>query len=121
MFFHSRTTHPVLFALALLLAGCPAAHRPDNDGRGDLSFSLAAPNARSVAVAGSFSRWDPSRHLLSGPDRNGRWTVTLHLPPGRYEYLFVINGTEWVLDPAAPRVDDGIGGKNSLLVVPGPD
>lgn len=104
-----RILHPVLFALAMLLAGRPAVPRQDRVGLPALSFSILAPDTRTVAVAGSFNRWDTSSHPLSGPDRSGRWTAALRLPPGRYEYLFVINGDTWVLDPGAPSVENGLG------------
>jgi hypothetical protein len=40
------------------------------------------------------------------------------LPPGRYEYKFVIDGVTWKEDPNNPqRVDDGFSGFNSLLIV----
>jgi hypothetical protein len=30
----------------------------------------------------------------------------------------VVNGKEWQPDPSVPAVDDGFGGKNSVLFVP---
>jgi len=82
-----------------------------------VAFSFSAPRALSAALAGSFNHWDPSRHHLQGPDRNGTWTITIQLPPGRYEYLFVIDNNRWELDPAAATTDDGMGGRNSVVVV----
>jgi len=84
--------------------------RPDGIRRPYQLFSLVAPDARTVSV--SFNRWDPLRHPLSGPDRSGMWTVSFVLPPGRYEYLFVVNGDTWVLDPGASSVEDGLGDRN---------
>jgi 1,4-alpha-glucan branching enzyme len=55
--------------------------------------------------------------MLNRPDGRGVWSIVLPLPPGRYEYQFIINHETWVLDPAAPAVDDGMGGQNSLLIV----
>jgi len=108
-----------MLSFFLLSAGCAAGYRlPDDDTR-SVRLALEAPAARSVSVAGSFNRWDPAGSPLSGPDRNGRWTITLHLSPGRYEYRYVIDGREWVLDPAAPLVEDGFGGRNSLLILSG--
>lgn len=83
-----------------------------------VSFSFFAPSASSVAIAGSFNQWDPKRDQLGGPDKKGVWKIALPLATGRYEYLFVINGKEWALDLSAPSVDDGLGGANSLVVVP---
>jgi 1,4-alpha-glucan branching enzyme len=118
MTFRARLLDPVLFALALFIAGCPVPG-PDSALPNAASFSVVAPDARTVSVAGSFNRWDTNSHPLSGPDRHGRWTVTVPLPPGRYEYLFVINGNAWTPDPAAPSVDNGLGERNSVVTVTG--
>jgi len=118
MAFQASILNPLLVAFAVLIAACPAVPQPDSGGPLPLRLMVTVPNARTVAVAGSFNRWDASSDLLSGPDRRDRWTISLNLPPGRYEYLFVINGSEWTPDPLAPSVDDGFGGHNSVLVVP---
>jgi 1,4-alpha-glucan branching enzyme len=109
---------PLLIALSVTVSGCASSLRQDR-GFDGWSCSILAPDASTVAVAGSFNRWDPSSHQLAGPDRNGRWATTLRLAPGRYEYLFVINGETWVPDPEAPSVDNGLGGRNSIVTVTG--
>lgn len=108
----------VIALLVLLLLSCCAVKRSGPEVRdGAVRFRFTAPRAASVAVAGSFNRWDPRKNPLSGPDRNGEWSVTLELLEGRYEYLFVVDGDKWTPDPGAPAIDDGLGGKNSLLEV----
>jgi len=119
MVFTARILITILFALTMTVGGCAPVPRPDGSGHSGLSFSIVAPDARTVFVAGSFNRWDQNRHPLVGPDRTGRWSVTLNLPPGRYEYLFVIDGREWLLDPVAPSVENGLGERNSLVTVTG--
>ena len=111
----------LLFLLLLSLAAC-AAHEagPVMTGSG-VRFTLTAPGAASVAIAGSFNHWREGQNPLSGPDKRGNWSIDMPLPPGRYEYRFVLNGRDWVLDPAAPSVDDGLGGRNSIIDVPGPE
>jgi 1,4-alpha-glucan branching enzyme len=84
---------------------------------GSVRFSLHAPQAKSVSIAGTFNQWDPHRDQLSGPDGRGVWSKLLPLPAGRYEYLFIINDETWLPDPGAPFMDDGMGGKNSVLVI----
>ncbi len=104
------------FFLLLILAACaPKSLAPVMVPDG-VRFSYYAPKATGVSIVGSFNHWDPEQDRLTGPDSNGVWTVVLPLPPGRYEYHFVINGKEWVLDPSAPSEDDGLGGFNSLFV-----
>ena len=119
MFIKINFLNPALFVFAMFITGCPAIHLPDSTNLTAASFSIIAPDARSVAVAGNFNRWDANSHPLAGPDRIGRWTATLTLPPGRYEYLFVIDGTKWVLDPAALSVENGLGERNSIVTVTG--
>jgi hypothetical protein len=51
-------------------------------------------------------------------DTGGAWTVTLPLEPGRYKYMFVVDGHEWVVDPfAVEQADDGFGSRNAVLDV----
>lgn len=50
---------------------------------------------------------------------DGVWELRVPLGPGRYEYLFLVDGRFWELDPANPeRAPDGSGGFVSLFVVP---
>ncbi len=106
-----------LLILSFLLSACPQKP-PDPVGTRVVRVSLVAPSAKSVSIAGSFNKWNAIRDRLSGPDNIGVWTLVLPLPPGTYEFRFVIDGREWVLDPAAPKTDDGMGTENSLLFVP---
>jgi hypothetical protein len=78
---------------------------------------VVQPDASTVDVAGDFNGWDPGRTPLE-PASGGAWTVTLPLEPGRYEYMFVVNGKEWVADPlAVEQNDDGFGSQNAVLDV----
>ncbi len=99
-----------------LFACVPVVQGPEVLDRG-VRFSYRDPAATSVAIAGDFNHWDPGKTFLLGPANRGRWSITLPLADGRYEYRFVVNNGEWVLDPAAPSVDDGLGGRNSVVVV----
>ena len=75
------------------------------------------PDARSVHAVGDFNGWDPARTSLQQVS-SGVWTVTLPLTPGRYEYMFVVDGQRWVSDPAAvEQADDGFGARNAVLDV----
>lgn len=78
---------------------------------------MVQPNAATVAVAGDFNGWDPTRTPLLR-NESGMWTTTIKLRPGRYQYMFVINGTEWRTDPLATDVSqDGFGQQNAVLEV----
>src|SRR5205807_2349217 len=43
--------------------------------------------------------------------------IALALPQGHHQYAFVVDGEQWVADPAAPGVDDGFGRRNSMVAV----
>lgn len=78
---------------------------------------LLQPGAQSVSVAGDFNGWNPSRTQLERSE-GGMWTATIPLKPGRYQYMFVIDGTQWIADPlAAEDAGDGFGAQNAVLDV----
>ena len=87
------------------------------DRRVFVQFVVEAEGARSVQLAGDFGDWQPIVELTD-PDGDGTWSGRVPLEPGVHEYMFVIDGTEWMADPnAAGSRDDGFGRKNSLLAV----
>ena len=60
-------------------------------GRTPTVFRCAASNAKSVFLAGDFNGWsDYATPVQRSPD--GFWTVAIALPPGRYEFKFVVDG-----------------------------
>ena len=80
-------------------------------------FRFRAADAGSVHLIGSFTDWDPDAHPMRRGARADAWETTLELPPGIYEYAFLVDGEQWRV-PAAPRyVDDGFGNLNGVLVV----
>jgi hypothetical protein len=109
-------------AAALLLA---APHAPElAGGRAEtaaespaasvyVQFRLDAPGARQVALAGSFTGWEPRHELREAAP--GVWTLVVPLEAGIHDYLFVVDGERWTPDPAAYPSDDGFGGTNSRI------
>jgi 1,4-alpha-glucan branching enzyme len=81
-------------------------------------FVLERPNARSVAVAGSFNEWSASAHPLVREGSDGIWALVVPLPPGEHTFVFVIDGSEWISPPfAADYMDDGFGSRNGVVSV----
>jgi hypothetical protein len=80
-----------------------------------VQFRLDAPQASVVRLAGSFTGWKPTYTLQQVT--SGVWSILIPLEPGVHDYAFVVDGAEWVADPAAPTVVDGFGGINSRLSV----
>jgi hypothetical protein len=83
-----------------------------------VQFRLEAGPARNVALAGTFSDWQPNHAMHQTAP--GVWTTVLSVPPGVHDYVFVVDGVEMVPDPFAPTVADGFGGVNSRLTVLAP-
>ncbi len=86
-------------------------------------FELYAPSARYVTLAGDFNGWGGTANGVYNPDidrmyddgtngdrvkGDGIWTIIKTLPPGVYQYKYVIDGVNWVLDPSNPeRIQNG--------------
>lgn len=97
--------------------------RVHHNSRGDLlrtqlvRLEFFHPQAREVNIAASFNDWRPGATWMISLG-NGRWMKELLLPPGRYEYAFVVDGKR-MPDPRAVESTPGPwGNPNSVLVVP---
>ncbi|GAB2846288.1 hypothetical protein GCM10027277_13260 [Pseudoduganella ginsengisoli] len=75
----------------------------------------AAPGVRSVALAGTFNCWAGDACMMERVSAT-RWQATLPVPAGRHLYKFVIDGTDWIPDPANPWISED-GQNNSCLTV----
>ncbi len=84
-----------------------------------IQFVFVAPEAASVTVVGDFNDWSVSATPLVQQDSNGLWWVTVPLPPGRYRYSFIVDGTTWLGDPNAPAAEDEFGRPNSVVTIGG--
>ena len=79
-------------------------------------FILINPDATEVFVVGSFNNWNPCTTPMTDLG-HGRWIRDLMLPPGRYEYQFVVDG-RWMHDRTAREsVVNPFGGINSVVMV----
>ena len=109
---------PIRFALGETTPSAASANNraPEITAEG-VRFTFPGA-ARSVHLAGDFNEWSPTADPLTrGAD--GAWTIVRKLPPGTHAYKFVVDGTTWKTDLANPAsVDDGFGGKNSIVTVP---
>lgn len=80
-----------------------------------VQFRLGDAEAREVTLVGDFNGWRPDHRLHR--TTAGVWSVDVALEPGVYNYVFVVDGRAWRLDPLAPRVTDGFGGSSSRVAV----
>lgn len=111
----TRSAYTRLLVLAAILAAMAApAAAGFGEADGGVEFTYDDPYAASVALAGSFNNWDMNANPLALGD-DGTWRVVLELAPGKYEYKFVVNGSEWIADPANPTIVGAYG--NSEVTV----
>ena len=108
---------PVLAgAMAAVIIMMAIPHVFDTDQNSNVTFELHAPTADRVELIGSFNNWERGEIFLEGPDASGYWSVTVPLHHGRHEYLFVVDGKEFLADPSAPyHRPDGFGRINAIL------
>jgi len=111
---------PLRLPLALALALAAPWVCADETGARAVTFSLYAPQAKSVEVAGDFNQWQSGATPLAGPDEKGMWRVKLTLPAtlNRIEYVYWVDGASRRIDPGQLVVQDGFAGENNVLVLP---
>ena len=81
-----------------------------------ITFKLHSTEAQCVLLAGEFNSWNPDAHPLKRTS-NGLWKVSINLPPGRYEYRFLVDG-QWQNDPnCAAFVPNPFGSENCVVAL----
>ncbi len=81
-------------------------------------FRLPAQRGKHIFLAGVFNDWSPTATPMKWNARASAYVASLALPPGRYEYKYVIDGY-WCIDPYCPEwVVNEHGSLNSVLRVP---
>jgi hypothetical protein len=81
----------------------------------EILFVMPATSAHNVSVVGSFNNWEATP--LADDNGDDIWTVSIPLPPGRYEYAFVVDGRWWGQDPLADGYVRSFGEYNSVRYV----
>ena len=79
-------------------------------------FSFESNQAKEVILLGDFNNWNPKTHPMKSKG-NGSWERTVIIPPGRYEYKFLVDG-KWAEDPRNEQYSSNCFGTcNSVLNV----
>ena len=105
-------------AMLFIIGGITFFRSPGNTGLIPVALDLRVPSAKQVELVGTFSDWTPGAFRLKGPDPLGYWVIDIKLPPGRYEYSFLIDGSRLVPDDDGEFLRaDGFGRKNSVLLL----
>lgn len=79
-------------------------------------FVFESTEATSVSVVGEFNEWEVDALPMTRL-RDGVWTATVPLAPGRHVYAFMVDGTLLVADPRAPKSGDADYGREGSVVM----
>jgi chromosome partitioning protein len=80
----------------------------------EILFTLEAPGAHCVQLAGDFNAWAPAGSEMEFC--SGVWRKTLSLLPGRYRYRYVVDG-RWQSDPLNSDVEPSPYGDYDSVIV----
>ena len=81
-----------------------------------VGFNLFEPTAKRVALCSDFNGWSSETTAMNRVGE-GRWSVTVDLKPGRYQYKFLVDG-EWRPDPEArENLVNQFGTLNSVIEI----
>ena len=83
------------FVLGLLIY--PLMFGSSLQGEG-VVFVMAHPDAERVELMGDFTRWSPVKFQEVS---DGIWKLEMDLAPGRHEYVFIVDGERFLVDPLA--------------------
>ena len=103
-----------IFALSMQYAF--EIEKSDHEHSVKVSIKASIENAREVKIAGSFNNWQARCCLQKDPGSN-EWSIRLQLQPGVYEYVLIVDGNHWVPEKTNGKLNDGLGGRNSILYV----
>jgi 1,4-alpha-glucan branching enzyme len=82
----------------------------------EVEFTLYAPAAKKVCIAGKFNAWD-TKSLPMKKGKDGTWRIKVKLPSGQYEYKYFVDGT-WASDiSGAETVPNSFGTCNCVIAV----
>lgn len=83
-----------------------------------MRFALLAPEAKQVALVGSFNGWAGEATKMKMSDGTGLWSVDVPLREGEYTFMYLVDGKQWVTPPMAEDfVTDGFGQTNGVVIV----
>lgn len=94
-----------------------AAARVEILPQGDraVRFTVRAPDAGLVEIAGDFTDWQP---IALGRGSGGIWEVVVRIPKGIHRIAVRVDGGLWTAPAGTRRADDDYGGEVGIFVVP---
>jgi hypothetical protein len=75
---------------------------------------VQAPGADRVEVMSDVTGWAP----VALERRGAHWEARLTMAPGSHHVVVRMNGGRWVAPANLPTIDDELGGRVALIVIP---
>lgn len=84
-----------------------------------LAHFILRQNVQKVTLTGDFNNWNPDANSLTKIYGTHLWYLTqIYERDARLDYKYIINGSNWILDPLNPDKVTGGFGPNSELRMP---
>lgn len=120
---HTLLVFGFIAVAAVAAISCSGSPPPPVSGgpepvEGGVLFRYKNSNAHRVNLVGDFNDWSPTADPMADENGDGEFTLFYPLGVGTYAYKFLIDGKNWVSDPANPSSEpDGFNGRNSVVKV----
>jgi 1,4-alpha-glucan branching enzyme len=82
----------------------------------EVEFTFHAPEAKKIFIAGAFNDWN-TKSMPMKKGKNGTWRVSIKLPPGRYEYKYLVDGVWAENPPGTDTAPNSFGTYNRVVSV----
>src|SRR5262249_4966415 len=119
----SSNTATATIAVPPSTAATPIPGRAVNQSPSDVApiptqIVLRNTSARSGSVLGDFNEWNPKSAPMVVSSDGAVWSVIIPVMPGRHLYGFMVDGSQFVLDPRWPKArDPDLGTEGSVILV----
>ncbi|MBU1053255.1 MAG: glycogen-binding domain-containing protein [Proteobacteria bacterium] len=85
-------------------------------GKRRVNFFIEAQKASNVSLMGDFNDWNEKKHPMK-KENSEVWKKTIFLNPGRYEYMFLVDG-QWQKDPNNGQLcENNFGTHNNYIII----
>jgi enterochelin esterase family protein len=86
---------------------------------GPFAYFIYRGSATSITVSGDANMWDPYNAPMTKLSTTDFWYRSQYFESdARIDYKFILNGSNWILDPRNPHTVSGGYGPNSELAMP---
>lgn len=94
----------------------PTASKKSRATTPSIEFTVTAPEAKEVFLVGDFNGWQAEGFQMR-KFKDGVCRKKVQLKPGRYEYLFLVDGNWWTDPQNDARCTNPFGMENSIIQI----